>query len=87
MHWYEFVVHGPEDLFDVEYREECGWKSCASTRTNADGSNLLDELIDEGGPEGLAVIAKNLDTDDCAQARDLLKDVKLSDDLKNRLCI
>ena len=29
-------------------------------------SNLLDELIDEGGPEGLAVIAKNLDTDDLA---------------------
>ena len=28
--------------------------------------NLLDELIDEGGPEGLAVIAKNLDTDDLA---------------------
>jgi|TARA_B100001540_G_scaffold193438_1_gene170475 magnesium transporter len=29
-------------------------------------SNLLDELIDEDGPEGLAVIAKNLDTDDLA---------------------
>ena len=28
--------------------------------------NLLDELIDEDGPEGLAVIAKNLDTDDLA---------------------
>ena len=26
--------------------------------------NLLDELIDEDGPEGLAVIAENLDTDD-----------------------
>ena len=29
-------------------------------------SNLLDELIDEDGPEGLAVIAENLDTDDLA---------------------
>jgi len=28
--------------------------------------NLLDELIDEDGPEGLAVIAENLDTDDLA---------------------
>ena len=28
--------------------------------------NLLDEFIDEDGPEGLAVIAKNLDTDDLA---------------------
>ena len=28
--------------------------------------NLLDDLIDEDGPEGLAVIAKNLDTDDLA---------------------
>ena len=28
--------------------------------------NLLDELIDQDGPEGLAVIAENLDTDDLA---------------------
>ena len=47
-------------------------------------SNLLDELIDEGGQEGLAVIAKNLDTDDLADIiqslpKNLVKTVKSLD--------